>query len=136
MLALAVLATLPHSNDSLDGLLGSASMIYSRFLCASSGAQQDGVVGCASGGFTKWDALRLPPNTNLLIYGPSLVREIAQLLLHAEQSSPYASITLISGDAAVDPGGAQQLSASAARLLSSAHRATTLRLGSWARIAG
>ena len=106
MLVLAVLATLPHSNGALDGLLGSASMIYSRFLCASSGAQQDGVVGCASSGFTKWDALRLPPNTNLLIYGPSLVREIAQLLLHAEQSSPDASMTLVSGDAAVDPGGA------------------------------
>ena len=106
MLALAVLATLPHSNGALDGLLGSASMIYSKFICASSGAQQDGVVGCASGGFTKWDALRLPPNTNLLIYGPSLVREIAQLLLHAEQSSPDASITLVSGDAAVDAGGA------------------------------
>ena len=33
MLALAVLATLPHSNGALDGLLGSASMIYSKFAC-------------------------------------------------------------------------------------------------------
>ena len=106
MLALAVLSTLPHSNGTLDGLLGSASMIYSKFLCLSSGAQQDGVAGCASGGFTKWDALRLPPNTNLLIYGPSLIREIAQLLLHAEQSSPDASITLVSSDAAVGAGRA------------------------------
>ena len=99
MLALVgAVATLPHSSGALDDLLGSASMIYSKYLCAA--PQQDGVAGCASGGTYEWDALRLPPNTSLLIYGPSLIREIAQLLLHAEQSSPDASITLVSSDAA------------------------------------
>ena len=99
MLALvgAVATPLSHSSSALDDLLGSASMLYSKYLCAA--PQQDGVEGCASGGTYEWDALRLPPNTSLLIYGPSLIRQIAQVLLHAEQSSPDASITLVSSEA-------------------------------------
>ena len=106
MLLVGAVATLPHSKGALDDLLGSASMIFSKYLCAPLEPQQDGVAGCASGGSYEWDALRLPPNTSLLIYGPSLIREIAQLLLHAEQSSSDASITLVSSDAATDPSSA------------------------------
>ena len=107
MLALVgAVATLPHSNGALDDLLGSASMIYSKYICAPFEPQQDEAAGCASSDNYEWNALRLPTNTSLLIYGPSLIREIAQLLLHAEQSSPDASITLASSDAAVSPNNA------------------------------
>ena len=89
-----------HSASALDDLLGSASFLYSKYLCAPL-EWQDTVAGCAQSepaGSIEWDTLRLPPNTNLLIYGPSLIREIAQLLLQAEQSSPDASIRLVSGN--------------------------------------
>ena len=90
----------PHSASALDDLLGSASFLYSKYMCAPL-EWQDTVAGCAQSepaGSIEWDTLRLPPNTNLLIYGPSLIREIAQLLLQAEQSSPDASIRLVSGN--------------------------------------
>ena len=89
--ALPQTALLPSSDEaeatSVGVLLNATKgLLYSKFLCVARGEKRSSA--CLGGESTlDLSRLRLPPRVNLLIYGASYVRELAQLVLAAHEAS-------------------------------------------------